>query len=214
MKAISLLISLQVLIGFSTYALAVTEVCGRKFDVGLAAYEPLAFREGGRLKGLAHDIIQELEKRTGCKFSENEYPRRSAINQMRTMRIDMFLPSASTSEFESVGDFHPIYKSERALFVLKELGGKYKSIEEVIDDKTVKFGALIGGQNALTKEEFQLLTKENRLVTTPAPDGLFQLLKERRIHAVMYTTLTANHYVKKNTSSTNKSSKYWIQRRL
>ena len=37
------------------------EPCLRQFAVGLANYAPVAYREEGAFKGIAHDITRELK---------------------------------------------------------------------------------------------------------------------------------------------------------
>jgi ABC-type amino acid transport substrate-binding protein len=192
-------IVLAMLWGMIKYAFASAgaEPCNRRFDVGLANYAPVAYRENGKMKGIGHEITRELAKRTGCVFSENEYPRPSAISQMKQGRLDLFLLTGSVLEFENFGGFVPLYETERSLTILESANGKHHTIADVMKDKTIKFGVMIGSQTSLTKEEYRQLIDEDRTIGAPGPDGLFQMLKSGRVQAIMFTSATTKYYLKK-----------------
>ncbi|MBO9665992.1 MAG: transporter substrate-binding domain-containing protein [Bdellovibrio sp.] len=171
--------------------------CERRYDVGLAAYAPLSFREDGRIKGVAHDITRELARRTGCTFSETEYSRITALKQIELGRIDLYLVVAIGDEFLKVGDFHHLYTSGRTLTVTQEVGNKHKTVDGYLKDKAIKFGRVIGSRPAMSVAEEDKLVKAQRTVTTTDPENLFRMLKDKRIQAVLYPTLSAGYFRKK-----------------
>ncbi|UYL07294.1 transporter substrate-binding domain-containing protein [Bdellovibrio sp. SKB1291214] len=191
-------IVLAMLWGMFKYAFAATEKCTRRFEVGLANYVPTYYREDGQVKGIGHEFAQELARRTGCTFIETVYARPSAISQMKLGRLDLFFFTASLFEFEGSANFVPILEAKRALKVLSSIESKHPNIDDFIKDKSIKFGVMIGSQSSFTKEEYDLLISEERTIGVPDPDGLFRMLKAKRVQAVMFPSMSTKYYVQVN----------------
>lgn len=180
------------------FAAAAVEACTRRFEVGLADYVPVFFREDGKVKGIGHEFARELAARTGCVFVETAYARPAAISYMKSGRLDLFFFSASAFEFEPFGSFVPILEAKRSMTVLNSIQDKHSNIEDYIKDKSIKFGVVIGSQSSFTKQEYDLLMSQGRTVAVPAPDGLFRMLKSKRVQAVMFPSVTTAYYVRIN----------------
>jgi ABC-type amino acid transport substrate-binding protein len=180
------------------FAAPVGGACTRRFEVGVADYVPIFYREDGKAKGIGHEFARELERRTGCSFVETEYARPAAISQMKLGRLDLFFFSASLFEFESIGSFVPIFETKRSLTVLNSIQDKHQNIEDYIKDKSIKFGVVIGSQSSFTKGEYDLLISQERTIGVPSPDGLFRLIKTKRVQAVMFPSITTKYFVKIN----------------
>lgn len=171
--------------------------CERRFLVGLNNYEPLVWREGGELKGLAHDIITVFKQRTGCQYIELELPRPSALDRLKHDRVDMLVLMVQGSEYEMGGHFLPFYNSHRELTVAKSAYVKGKKIEDYIADEKIKFAYMIGSRTVITEKEEERLLKSSRLIGTPSPEGAFRLLEEGRVQALLFSSLITSHYLKK-----------------
>lgn len=171
--------------------------CERRILVGLNNYEPFAYRENGRLKGLAHDIVQALKDKVGCEYFETELSARSEAEHINNDRIDMLVLMVKTTEYEKGGVFIPFYETYRQLTVTKKAFSKNRKIKDYINDDKIKFAYMIGNRTVLSKEEEDRLLKSSRLIGTPDPEGAFRLLKEGRVQAVLFSALLASHYVDK-----------------
>lgn len=171
--------------------------CERRFTVGLNNYEPFAFREKGRLKGLAHDLVVNLKEKTGCQFMESEVARPSAIDQMNRGRIDLLALMVQSKEYEVGGEFLPFYISSREMAVAKKVYSKEKKIEDYVADEKVKFAYMIGNRTVISEAEEKKLLKSSRLIGTPDPEGAYRLLKEGRVQAVLFSALLTSYYFEK-----------------
>ncbi|WP_374029167.1 substrate-binding periplasmic protein [Bdellovibrio bacteriovorus] len=170
--------------------------CERRFSVGLNNYKPLAYRENGRLYGLAHDLIKELEKKTGCEFTEIEMGRPTAAERINNDRVDMLALLVKSTEYEKGGVFVPFYNSHRELTVAAKIFAKNKKIEDYLADENIKFAYMIGNRTVISEEEEKTLLKGARLIGTPDPEGAFRLLKEGRVQALLFSSLVTDYYIR------------------
>ncbi|MEK2646522.1 substrate-binding periplasmic protein [Bdellovibrio sp. BCCA] len=171
--------------------------CERRFLVGLNNFEPFAYRENGRLQGLAHDLIVIIKDKMGCQFIESELPRPSAVDQINHGRVDVLALMVRSSEYETGGNFIPFYNSQRELTVAKKVFARGKKIEDYLNDEKIKFAYMIGNRSVISESEETRLLKASRLVGVPTPDNAFRLLKEGRVQAVLFSALVTSYHTKK-----------------
>lgn len=172
--------------------------CERRFLVGLNNFEPLAYREGGRLKGLAHDVVSVFKEKMGCQFIESDMARPTAVDQMNHGRLDMLALMVKSSEYESGGDFLHFYNSHRELTIAKKSFVKGKKIEDYLADDKIKFAYMIANRSVITEAEEKSLLKASRLVGVPGPADAFRLLREGRVQAVLFSALVNSYHTQKH----------------
>lgn len=168
--------------------------CERRFTVGLNNYEPLAYREKGRLRGLAVDLVEALQEKTGCKYLATEISRPAAIEQINKDRVDLLVLMVQSTEYESGGQFVPVYDSRRELTVLKSSYTKLKTIPQYINDEKIKFAYMISSRSVISEEEERRLLKSARLIGVPTPEEAFKLLQKGRVQAVLFSSLLTSYY--------------------
>ncbi len=127
--------------------------CDRRFTVSLTNFEPFAYRERGRLKGLAHDVIEAIKEKTGCQFAETETPRSQSVEQINRGRVDILSLIVKSSDYEKGGVFIPFYMSSREISVAKKFFSKNKKIEDYLADEKIKFAYMIGNRAVLSEAE-------------------------------------------------------------
>lgn len=176
----------------------VKNVCERRFLVGLNNFEPFAYRERGRLRGLAHDVIETLKEKMGCQFIESEISHPTAIDQLSRGRVDVLALLVRSNNYEAGGEFIPFYESHRELTVSKKSFVKGRKIEDYIADDKIKFAYMIGNRSVITEDEEKKLLKASRLVGVPGPDEAYRLLREGRVQAVLFSALVSSYHVKKH----------------
>ncbi|WP_413586660.1 substrate-binding periplasmic protein [Bdellovibrio sp. HCB274] len=192
-----LFLCLVFLVSFDVRAAAGNEPCSRTYEVGFSDYAPIFIREKGQRSGIAIDLARELSRRTGCIFSENEFTRPAAISRMRQGKMDLFFMAGSKFEFDNIGVFVPLYEAERSLTYLRSLKKNYDSIQDLLNDKKMRVGVMIGSHSMWTPEELASLNAEGRTVGAPNPEGLFRMLKNGRVQAVLFSTGTTLYYIDK-----------------
>jgi hypothetical protein len=67
----------------------VTYAEANKLEVGLSEVKPLAYREGGKIKGINYDILSQLEKESGLSFNYNLYPHARLIYSVENTQSDL-----------------------------------------------------------------------------------------------------------------------------
>ncbi|QDK38920.1 ABC transporter substrate-binding protein [Bdellovibrio sp. NC01] len=171
--------------------------CQRKYVVSVNDYAPLAYRENGKLRGLAHDIVSEISLRTRCPFMENEVSRPASIDELKRGHSDIVALVPKTPEFEANGTFIPVYKSSRVLLVSKSVWAANKKISDYVNDDKIKFVHMIGAKLSVIGVDENKMVVGGRLIGTPQPEGSFRLFQQGRVQAGFFTALVADYYVKK-----------------
>lgn len=173
------------------------QTCDRKFVVGLNNYAPFAFRENGKLQGLAHDLVTDLAKSTSCQFIEEEVSRTATVEELKRGHLDIVMLVIKGNEYSSSGNFHGLYTSTRQLTVLKRHYDPNKTVTDYLADRKVKFAQLIGTKTVWSEEEQKKLLLSGRIIGVPDPEGAFRLLKEGRVQALLFSSFLTDYYVKK-----------------
>ena len=173
------------------------QTCDRKFVVGLNNYAPFAFRENGKLQGLAHDIVNDLAKNTSCQFLEEEVPRPSSVEELKRGHLDIVMLVIKGNEYGSSGNFQGLYTTTRRLTVLTSNYDPKKTVSDYLADRKVKFAQLIGTKTVWSEEEQRRLLLAGRIIGVPDPEGAFRLLKQGRVQAVLFSFFLTEYYLKK-----------------
>lgn len=172
-------------------------VCERKFVVGLNDFAPFAYRENGKLQGLAHDLVAELKVRTHCVFQENEISRPTAVEDLKRGKLDVVAFVIKSAELDRSGTFIPFFKTTRELTVLKSNWSPERKISDYVKDEKVKFAHLIGTEIVVSTAEDKKLMASSRFVGVPVPESAFQLLTKGRVQAILFSSFMTDYYVKK-----------------
>lgn len=173
--------------------------CQKTYEVAINDFAPLFYRDADQVAhGVAHELVLALQKKTGCKFTENEMSHTRAITLLNTGQIDILLYVAKNSEYERGGTFIPLAGSVRSLVVRKEKlkSGEFK-ISPYVKDSSIIFGNTIGSKLALTPGEDKALLTKQRLREFVDLETEFQALGNNKIQALIVTPLVSDYYLKK-----------------
>lgn len=61
----------------------------RKLEVGLSEVGPLAYKEGGKIKGINYDIMTQLEKASGLRFNYTLFPHARLMYSVENTNSDL-----------------------------------------------------------------------------------------------------------------------------
>ncbi|XGC81177.1 substrate-binding periplasmic protein [Bdellovibrio bacteriovorus] len=170
--------------------------CNRVYDVGVSNFPPLFSRdEYGKPTGIDFDLITEILKNTGCRFTMRSLTRPEIASLLNRGRIDIALTVSKQPVYELNGEFVLLFEIYREIAVRKEkVKNPFASFKEIYNQKDLKFGNLIGSTAMMKPEDEELLIKENRLIKMPDAEGIFKLMAEKRVDAVVATPLITRFF--------------------
>ncbi|QDK46864.1 hypothetical protein DOM22_17720 [Bdellovibrio sp. ZAP7] len=170
--------------------------CQGSYRVAVNESEPLYFQEGSskRYTGVSFDTVEELAKRTTCKFTAVPLNRSRLLSEIKSYRIDLVVVTIKNPIFDEYAQFIPIQKIHReALLINKD---KHKSFREVLTDTKIRFIILPAAAYFFTPDEVQMLTKAERFKTAPSLQAAYQMLT-RTPRAAIVQNAFVHEYFKK-----------------
>lgn len=114
-------------------ALAADFTCPALTRVGISDLGYSAFQERGAYRGTSVDVVQELARRTGCKFRIEWYPRERLFVQLANGRLDMAMGSLRNPERDRTGSWIPYTYTQFELLLTRASAGNFRSLEEFVD---------------------------------------------------------------------------------
>lgn len=172
------------------------QTCNRVYQVGVSNFPPLFSRDQyGKPFGIDNDLITAILKNTGCRFSMRSLTRTELASLLNRGRIDIALTVSKQPVYEVNGEFVLLFEIYREIAVRKEkVKNPFATFKEIYNQKDLKFGNLIGSTAMMKPEDEEILIKENRLVKMPDAEGIFKLIAEKRIDAVVATPLITRFF--------------------
>jgi len=171
---------------FSTSALASPINCGSKpislafFNFGL-----LYFEKDGQGQGIGRDVVDELIKRTGCKFITQLMPRARTWNDLSSGYLDMTLDGVENPERRRFGWFIPYNQVKNYALIRTSAAPKEQGSNSFLEQKNLQFGVVRSFKHGVDLENWlDRMRAENRVQESANIDILFNKLMLGRIDAM------------------------------
>lgn len=132
-RLLSLTILAILLSGPAPLALARGAACPVPARAGISELGYTSYQEGGQLRGMSVDILQELGKRLGCPFNIEWYPRGRLFAQFYAGQVDIVMSSLRTPERDRAATWLPYTYTQFELLLTAADSGKYHSLAEFVD---------------------------------------------------------------------------------
>ncbi|NYE59932.1 polar amino acid transport system substrate-binding protein [Duganella sp. 1224] len=169
---------LAALVGLAAEAGAAPVTCPDR-PLKVAMYQDGMLYSHG--KGIDQDLLDELGRRTGCRFSTIVLPRVRAYVWLRTGEIDMVMSSLANDERSGYAWFFP-YLQQKWMAVLAADAPATLTSAQFLAEDTLRFGAVRGLYHGERYEEWNsALARGGRLDLLADPSSLYDMLKYRRI---------------------------------
>lgn len=112
--------------------------CTRPLSVGYYAIPPYYYRSayGGAWQGIDQDVVDELARRTGCRFEPRFESRVRIWQQLQGGRLDMSMSGIPTPERERFARFVH-YTTERNLVAVRRAAAGKINASSVLSDETL-----------------------------------------------------------------------------
>lgn len=196
-----ILVVLAILLTFTEQSPAAVAVpkCATTYRTAVNESEPLYYRDEAHNKfiGITADVIDELAKRTGCKFEVQPINRSKLYQDMASFRVDLALVTIRNERYDKVAKFLPIAKLQREVAGPKELLHVHSSIQDFINNIRVKFIILPGAPFFFTPAENERIEKEGRFLTTTSLQEAYALLARSKNSLIVQTTFIQDYFFSK-----------------
>lgn len=111
-------------------------VCPAVTRVGLSDLGYVSYREDGRYRGTAVDLVEELGRRTGCRFQFAWYPRGRLFAEFSANRVDMVAISLADAARNRAGRWMPYAYTRFELVLRRRAAGGYSSLADFVEQGT------------------------------------------------------------------------------
>jgi len=177
-----------------TCSLHAEALCNRVFLVGTNTDSVDRSKEG--VNRVSIDILDEIQRRMDCVYSEKNISFTRAAEELRFNRIDIFAFAFTNPEWVTFSQHIPIYSVSRLLLIDKKYYQKNLKVSDYISNPAIKFGSLSGGSFFFHGDELEHLKKVDRVIYNTFPDGLIELLAQGKLQAVFTSPIFLSRFKK------------------
>lgn len=128
-------------------------------DLGYSSY-----LDNGAIRGSNIDVLNALQKRSGCKLTVRWYPRSRLYAQFFSQQLDVTGASLRTAERDRYGTWLPYTYTHFELVLLNREAGKFRSLAEFVERSTARLNITRGiSYSAQTQAQLDRLQQLGRL---------------------------------------------------
>ncbi|QLG89472.1 transporter substrate-binding domain-containing protein [Chitinibacter bivalviorum] len=167
---------------FSAYCAGAEFDCGNR-PIKLAFYEfGLLYEQG---KGIDKDLIEELAKRTHCRFETQLMPRARIWSDLASGALDMSVSGIETPERNQFAWFAPYLSIKNYALVDTNLAKSVNSPAAFLASKEAQFGVVRSFKHGAEQDAFLgQMRAMQRVQDSPDVDALYNKLKEHRVSGI------------------------------
>ncbi|MEI7430038.1 MAG: transporter substrate-binding domain-containing protein [Betaproteobacteria bacterium] len=141
--------------------------------------------ENGEEKGINKDIVEELRKRTGCRFVTQEMSFARIWADLASGDLDMSISGIRSPERDKSLWCASTIASKNYTVIRTALSAKIHSAEDFMSNEKLQFGVVRGYTHGVELDRWlETARKENRVEESASVDVLFEKLKAGRIDAI------------------------------
>lgn len=112
--------------------------------VGLSELGYASYREGDAPRGTSVDVVTELHKRMGCRFTFELYPHNRLYLQFSTGQLELAIASLRTAERDRYGTWIPFTTTQFFLLLTNGSAGKFSSLADFVEHSTARLNVTRG----------------------------------------------------------------------
>ncbi|WP_061301617.1 substrate-binding periplasmic protein [Janthinobacterium agaricidamnosum] len=160
-------------------------------DLGFSSY-----RDGASFRGASVDVVNELARRTGCKFELRWFPRGRMFTEFDNGHIDMVMGAAQTAERDRNGNFIPYCYAQFELVLSKNAAAPFRSLKDFVDRSHARLN-IPRGISHLNAVQVQLdrLERAGRLEWVNDFDVVFKKIAAGRAEGTLAPPILYTWYV-------------------
>lgn len=172
-------------------------VCPPVTRVGLSDLGYSSYRENGRIVGIAVDVINEMAKRSGCKFEFHWYPRQRLFVELQSGHIDMAMGAFRTPERDAYARHLPYAYLQYDLILREAPARSYASLSEFVERGAGRLNVTRGlVYDSPIETQLALLANAGRLEVVNDFETVFGKLEMGRADGTIATAAIYGKYLK------------------
>lgn len=165
-------------------------------QINVALYEfGLLYTDG---KGIDQDVINELQRRSHCSFSQTVLPRARIWHDLETGDLAMSVSGIQNAQRDQFAWFAPYMSIKNVSIINKSLSKKIQSFDDFLQDPSLKWGAVRAFKHGAVQDQFLAqLQAQQRVIEVSTVAQLFELLKAGRIQGLFSQSPVYGYYIPK-----------------
>jgi polar amino acid transport system substrate-binding protein len=157
--------------------------CGAK-PIRLAFYE-FGYFYFDKNRGIDVDVVNELMRRTGCKFDTQVMTRARIWADLASGELDMSVSGIRNPERDKFAGFANYLSMKNYALVQKNAASRVRRAEEFVELKGLQFGVVRAFKHGEKQDQWlDKLRQEQRVQESPDVETVFRKLKEQRVDAM------------------------------
>lgn len=163
--------------------------------IRVAYYQMGGFQHNG--VGLDVDMMKEIEKRTGCKFTYTVFPRATIWQMLEDGDIDMATSAIPTPEREKFAWFSIYIKQKNVMLFHKSVPPGVNSIEDFSANPKLRFGMVKSFKHGAAYDDLVAgMVKAGRVTTVEDQPSLFRGLVEGKYDGILAFPINFNKFLR------------------
>ncbi|HMA50482.1 MAG TPA: transporter substrate-binding domain-containing protein [Magnetospirillaceae bacterium] len=160
-------------------ASAASSLCGTR-PIRLAFFDYGLYYSHG--EGIDKDLVDALQKRSGCRFDIQVQARARTWEELRTGALDMATSALETPERDGFGWFEPYLRIKNLVVLPDDVGQSVKSADDFLAQPKLVLGVVRGFKHGEDYDRWiDQLRRDNRVVEYVDADLLFRNLAAHRV---------------------------------
>ncbi|MBP9685331.1 MAG: transporter substrate-binding domain-containing protein [Rhodoferax sp.] len=174
------------LISFGARAVQTTAFgCGTK-PIRLAYYDyDYGYFHFDNGRGIDPDVVNELKRRTGCKFDTQVMARARIWADLASGELDMSVSGIRNAERDKFAGFANYLSVKNYALVQKNVATQVHRAEDFAANKALQFGVVRAFKHGEKQDQWlEQLRQEKRVQESADVETVFRKLKEQRVDAM------------------------------
>jgi polar amino acid transport system substrate-binding protein len=168
-------------------------------DYGCDRPVSLAYYEFGPLhhdgEGIDRDVVEELAKRTGCRFETSLEPRAQIWEELQAGSLDMTTSGLRTEPRNQFVYFVPYLGLKNVVITAQALADQARSFDDFVADRHFKIGVVKGYIHG-AYFDFRLKNAGDRVVGYPDQNGIYDALRRGEVQGIVSPAFNYEYFFK------------------
>jgi polar amino acid transport system substrate-binding protein len=157
-------------------------------DYGCDQPITLAYYEFGPLyhdgQGIDRDVVEELAKRSGCRFETSQRPRAQIWQELHAGTLDMTTSGLRTDARNQFAHFVPYLGLKNVVIAQRSSADRIQSFDDVVENTRFKIGVVKGYIHG-AYFDFRLNTAGARVIAYPDQNAIYDALRKGEVQGII-----------------------------
>jgi polar amino acid transport system substrate-binding protein len=159
----------------------------------------LAYYEFGPLYhdgvGIDRDVVEELAKRSGCRFETSLRPRAEIWQALQAGTLDMTTSGLRTEARNQFAYFVPYLGLKNVVIAAQARAGEIKTFDDVVGDTHFKIGVVKGFIHG-AYFDFRLKNAGSRVIGYPDQNAIYDALRRGEVQGIVSPAFNYEYFFK------------------